>query len=411
MNDDPIPSEYHSDHLFLLIGTNPLPNYVAARLLSKPGGTVYLIHSDDTKPAASRLAGLLVCNGLDNSKRVVVSPGDPEDIYRKVENEVRNVMNKGLVGLNYTGGTKTMAVHAYRAVERLVENSGKRVIFSYLDANDLNMVIDPIDTACARPFSTSLAFDMPLVDLLKLHDCALAKDPVTEVVLPKAASALAMVHKTEEGIEKWQKWCECELREKGKKPNDKWKSPTELRDVELKWPQDAILMPGVEAIQEELGNGPSSVIILESALKTNVFSKPSQFCAWLDGTWLEHYTLDQIHSIQQECQIGDVAMSLVHESSRKHFEFDIGVMRGYQLFAISCSTSLELSKSKLFEAYVRARQLGGDEARVGLVYGKDPDRLRQQVESEWDAKGKFRVFGPQDLPDLAQHLADWFGKE
>jgi hypothetical protein len=35
-----IPFQYQSDYLFLLMGTNPLPNYVAATTLLKEGGTV-----------------------------------------------------------------------------------------------------------------------------------------------------------------------------------------------------------------------------------------------------------------------------------------------------------------------------------------------------------------------------------
>ena len=36
---------YQCDHLFLLIGANPLPNYVAARLLTRPGGQLHLLAS------------------------------------------------------------------------------------------------------------------------------------------------------------------------------------------------------------------------------------------------------------------------------------------------------------------------------------------------------------------------------
>ena len=60
MTDFPIPEEYRSDFLFLLVGTNPLPNYVAARLLAQPDATVYVLHSDgegspSTKPIAQQL--------------------------------------------------------------------------------------------------------------------------------------------------------------------------------------------------------------------------------------------------------------------------------------------------------------------------------------------------------------------
>jgi hypothetical protein len=47
-----------TQHLFLLIGANPLPNYVAAMLLAQDGGTVYLLHThglEGTAPFAENL--------------------------------------------------------------------------------------------------------------------------------------------------------------------------------------------------------------------------------------------------------------------------------------------------------------------------------------------------------------------
>jgi hypothetical protein len=90
---------------------------------------------------------------------------------------------------------------------------------------------------------------------------------------------------------------------------------------------------------------------------------------------------------------------------------DVAAMRGYQLFAISCTTGTGKSecKSKLFEAVVRARQLGGDEARIGLVsFHKDPGALQQEVERRLLMDGKVRVWGPDQLPQLADYLKQWF---
>jgi len=43
----------------LLIGENPLPNYVAAKLLLNDGGTAYLEHTADTVEQAKRLKNIL----------------------------------------------------------------------------------------------------------------------------------------------------------------------------------------------------------------------------------------------------------------------------------------------------------------------------------------------------------------
>ncbi len=50
---------YQTDYLFLLVGMNPLPNYIAALLLVRDGGTIYLFHSrgnQGTEKIASRLS-------------------------------------------------------------------------------------------------------------------------------------------------------------------------------------------------------------------------------------------------------------------------------------------------------------------------------------------------------------------
>ena len=100
------------------------------------------------------------------------------------------------------------------------------------------------------------------------------------------------------------------------------------------------------------------------------------------------------------------------ENYQAKFEFDVAVMRGYQLFAFSCTTSTQrsLNKKKLFEVFMRARQMGGDEAHVALVGGyADADGLLREVNEEWLApRDMIRVFGPKDWPDLEHKIAEWF---
>lgn len=87
-------------------------------------------------------------------------------------------------------------------------------------------------------------------------------------------------------------------------------------------------------------------------------------------------------------------------------------MRDYQLFALSCTTTDKhsLCKQKLFEAALRARQLGGAEARVALVCCHDrPELLKAELEIVTRDR-KLAVFGRQDLEHLSQKIADWIGQ-
>ncbi len=104
---------YKVDHLFLLIGENPLPNYVAANLLLNKGGTAYLIHTTDTEKSAKRLQKILKSE-LNVFKDVEVelrSLGDYESDAFHIQKKIREELGKiksGKIGLNYTGGTKAL---------------------------------------------------------------------------------------------------------------------------------------------------------------------------------------------------------------------------------------------------------------------------------------------------------------
>ena len=117
-----VPDEVRCDHLILLVGGNPLPNYVAARILGKQEGTLHLVHTQKTYQIAQRLAAQLK-QRAENSQLagefkitfVQVSEDNPSDIFDKVKKALAG-QRDGRVGLNYTGGNRPMSVHAYSAV-------------------------------------------------------------------------------------------------------------------------------------------------------------------------------------------------------------------------------------------------------------------------------------------------------
>ena len=105
--------------LILLIGTNPLPNYVVAShfLNVNPNlERVWLIYSETNH--------LIGQQGTKNVDRYIL----------------RHLPQKAKVHLNYTGGTKAMAVHVYRALE----SDRRDATFSYLDARNHRLVQDDV---------------------------------------------------------------------------------------------------------------------------------------------------------------------------------------------------------------------------------------------------------------------------
>src|SRR5712692_7872159 len=115
------------------------------------------------------------------------------------------------VGLNYTGGTKVMSVHAYRALENWAKSRDREAIFSYLDARTLQMRFDRAPGRDAISFYVGLKVDIGIRDLLELHNWELIKAPTTVPVLPQSAAALLAVHSMPTDARIWTEWLRNEL--------------------------------------------------------------------------------------------------------------------------------------------------------------------------------------------------------
>lgn len=381
---------YQTDHLFLLIGANPLPNYVAALLLAKDRGTVYLLHSGGahgTGDVADRLKHAIQAK----KQGVTIIPSELDEakshrIIRKMKELVGTLPSHAAVGLNYTGGTKAMAIHAYRAIE----NAFPSGVFSYLDARTLSMIIEgggkptksiPVGQDCT----------VDLAELVSLHGYskpAIRRTPFQPVFCRGLVEALAK----RGAVKEWQKWC-------------RESNCQSLPDVS----QYPLLQKARQAF-DTLCGGPATPELVAQRLGRESLV---QCTKWLIAEWLEEYVLWAITQITDVCNIGNnYSVDLELKKAKGHeFQLDVAAIRGYQLFAVSCMASERKEKCKehLLEAYVRARQIGGDEARVGLVCCyDDPLGLQQEVEETWFTEGRVRVFGVRGLLDLSDRLQTWF---
>lgn len=406
-----MPSErwkaYQTDVLFLLVGTNPLPNYVAGCLLTKPEGTIVLLATADTYAIAERLKQVFEQSA---QKWKVPAPReihwtDASRIYKAVGDLVQEFADRGSIGLHYTGGTKAMAVHAYR----VVADKRSDAVFSYLDARELAMRIEQLDGSThVRKVGTDCR--LPLRTLMQLHGRALKKEPAAEVWFPEVIKVLVEIHADGISREKWREWCAQNLR---RPPRFiKFKSKRDLREVPLpsSGPPGRVFQAFGMSTALSLGD-------LEDGLRSRVGHKKwnvEHLAEWLAGKWLEHYVLMSFQRIASEVDLHEVGMNIETPSEAdKHFEFDVAALRGYQLFAVSCTTDgrKSLCKSKLFEAYLRSHQMGGDEAHTALVsMYDDPAKIEREVDEDWLTEGHVKAFGPKELPELAEYLKAWIRK-
>ncbi|MGC1396645.1 MAG: hypothetical protein WA828_20480, partial [Coleofasciculaceae cyanobacterium] len=347
--------DYKVDHLFLLIGENPLPNYVAARLLLNQGGTPYLVYTTGTEKPAKHLQTILSNEpiGLKTAQLVPLNDGEADayQIQKAIRSKLESIKD-GKIGLNYTGGTKAMSVHAYRAVFSKEPDT----VFSYLDPRRLEMCIDRENGDRIRIKVKPESLEVKLAKLFQIHGLELKSKPTKEAQLPELAAGLATVFKDENQAKRWFDWYYnvfCENARKKRNGNwGDWKSQTSL--IELATPLEKVPQEILTAFCQEKFVTSDNKLSLKQVQNQNTFTKLEHFCKYLDGLWLEHYVLQQVKNIAEKNSIKDYGLNfeVPLTGTRNGFEFDVAFTRGYQLFAISVSTTSkrDLCKNKLFEA-------------------------------------------------------------
>ncbi len=381
---------YKTDCLFLLVGTNPLPNFVASLLLAKTNGRIILLHS-----GGQRGTGKIA----ENLKRVItgriskilvelreIDEKDGDRIAKKVGLLLKDINKHSTIGLNYTGGTKAMSVHVYQAITNRV----KSAVFSYLDARTLSLLIDERDGASTKVIPVGQSCEVNLKEILSLH--GYHRYSVKQVpVQPAFCCALAEIYSNIDFHNEWDNWLKKSIAEDFKTLPSR--------------PEYRRLDRVIDTINELCEGNPSPALLAQKL----GYSKLSSCKDYLEGKWLEEYTFCSLKQLANELGLRDIGFNLVSKKPRD-FELDVVFVRGYQLFALSCkaSSNKKYCKLGLFEAYTRARQVGGDEARIGLVCCYDlPGQLQREVEEEWFAEGRVKVFGIKDLIDLPAKLRDW----
>ncbi|AFZ28137.1 protein of unknown function (DUF1887) [Cylindrospermum stagnale PCC 7417] len=360
--------------------------------------------------------------GLKNQNHIKVNivPIDlvkyESNAYHICDRVQKKVPKNDSVGLNYTGGTKAMAVHAYRAIYEKRPDA----FFSYLDPRSLKICIDRENN---QPLEFDVPLELSLKELFKLHNNNYwldHKPPLFQAFLPDTiAENFVEIYSNINLAESWKKWLKEELHSLTKK-GEFWKREEDLKQIQTRGITIKYLPPKIRDILRTDLYASTDELRLDITQKRG-FSSLTQVCEWLDGTWLESYVLQQIKKIEYDFNIKQSGMSFyikdpeykrinkITWEDEPRFEFDVAFIIGYQLFAISCTTSKshKLCKQKLFEAHLRARQLGGDEARTALVCCSDtPGYIEDEIKFSIRDK-KIRVFGREDLANLAGGIETW----
>lgn len=394
--------------LCLLVGTNPLPNYVVMKHLKDSYDKFFLIYSEENRNQrgtgiyAQKLQEVL--DGLSGKIERWSLPdvSDSRSIYKHMSELFKKPGELDEIHLNYTGGTKAMAVHVY---EFLKENYQEKFVYSYLDARNFELVVYEGTSKGAgkiRERCYLRKVGISIENLLKLHNC----------------DNMALGKKIEFSAEN--------------KKNINFDFDKEELEIYKK-------------IRTILSNSADRDILIEM-FKNDSLEKMFAYLAeknrrdsWDDlldligekdlknfrgGKWLEFYIFHQLRETLGKKDIESFNLSLgMNLQARKKlpspkgasqggkdFEIDVFIIAGYQFIGISAATKTDKKACKLkgFEIAHRVRQIGGDESRAFLVTTLSPE-VAKDVEDELfyetgSDSGKVKVFGIDDLADIGEEI-------
>jgi hypothetical protein len=361
-----LPDDRSPTRLALLVGSNPLPNYLAVVVL-EPREAVILLHSPETQEPRDRLSAALK-ERWPSLELVSECIEDATD-RRKVHDVCSRL---DVDHLHYSGGTKTMAAHARHDLP--VDDKQA----SYLDERKGLLRFDDGYDVPLGDRDVGLSLDI----LLRLHgiERRASKSGTEGAPTERDVNEIARSARTDPKIAKslYETFRHCgDIIPISEAKADPWN------------PEEHELALSVGRVPEANWSR----------------ARYESWARFLTGDWLERWTAAMIRScLGGEASAPDVGVKCKQSLSRPEFEIDVALVRCHRLYVVSCTTDTrrDLCKSKLFEVAMRARQMGGDLARSALVcLSEAGDALRADMTSLWEAPNVPRVFGLADLREWA----------
>jgi len=416
--------------LISIVGTNPLPNYVVGKYLKEKKSVKKSIFvysektqfQDGTKRYAVRLCCLL---GFNKNFFIHLSDiGNPKRIYADLEEIQEYINSYEEIYLNYTGGTKTMAVHTYNFFKE------KKINFKglYLDARSFKICYD--DGEIAPENGDLRKYKIDIETLLSLHLYKienlqkLSQNYKTGRYIDKIKKEIIK----KERINQFLEWIEDPFRKIFKKNGKIIEKINEFKKNLKSFGGEAAKKKfeneTPDFIWAILNSFPENEKIIDKNKKLWVpfnnmtnrefKEKIKSTIEMLDGKWLEWYVYTELiekfteNELKKGKQIGISLIAFKEDKIRRTFELDLFLMHGYQIIGISVTTDKKSSicKSKGFEVLHRIKQIGGDESRAFLITTMDQN-LTSSLQEDLSiitgtAEEKIIVYGLRDLQEISE---------
>jgi len=407
--------------LILSIGSNPMPNFIVPgyllsnkrdkyereSVLPKPDKIMF-VYSTQTAPFKNLIVKQL---NFDDNKVLNINLEDNQRKYDLIKKrvldklyELKKENNISSIHLNYTGGTKPMAVGISSAVEKFTKCNKK--IYSDLSPSKLTLTLRNGDE---YPINGTMAdfVKLTIEELYELHDL---QKPDPEKLKKKNSELyseefIKFLFNKNGGYKSgdkdfYDKWYLLPTTSKS------YKARKELRKKSEKYQimEEDELNDELELLKYYLKESISKYYQIEISGDWKFIS------AFVSGIWLEEYLLSVILEIKDECKLTDLAWNIETKIAGRKFELDVIAIKGCETFVFSCTTDFSsgLCKSKAFEVFYRSNQIGGEVSKSILVCMADNfgsgsnSRVVDDIDidmSQFDANKNFYILGSEDIRD------------
>lgn len=390
-----------ADVLFLLVGTNPMPNIISALTRVRDNGRIYLLHTDGygiegTEDIAFKLEEL-ISNKKDNIEiyKFSISRYDIKAIDDKLKKLIEGILEMyDYIELNYTGGTKIMSSTAYDIFYNLAsKNKNKKISLTYFD-NEKREFIAEIFHLEEKHIKTKKMKDMSIdslisvKDIIKLHFDKLKSAPCEVknlMTCTKIVEKLLNKETAKDTLDLLDKYYTKVI----------YKKLNELSKREDLFSEVYEIL-GVEENYESLGF-------------SNDY-KIKEVIEYFKGFWFEDYILNILIENKQKWGISDIETSVKKGSE---LEIDIVFLKDNIIYFISVSTInyLEGVLNKLYEVNYRVAQLSADSGKIGLVslYSSSEEIKRDYMKIGKNEKD-YMIVQLDKLNLLEQKIEEWISR-
>lgn len=419
--------------LVLLIGTNPLPNFVVAEYFLKRNKNIekiWLVHSEKveshfqagTLELAENLEKIIKDRWKDKHESLQfplekISLSDVSNASRitvNIESMITKLIRNESFHFNYTGGTKSMSTHSYWNLKGLGDDVEKS--FSYLDGRNFRLILDEPDEVIAKDLRKEVKITFE--ELIKLHGFERINEDGTNPFVKTLDIFTNLVENDRlDEFYKVNGSYDRKLFEnnKGKLAEKEGQLKNNKEKIDNFRP-NKIFQDIINSMPEEYrmfdNNG-----VYKWGLSNSKFEKTYyKTLEYIDGGWFEEYIAQILNdkfcnkkndeeNFKANLKISTnwVIKKTEWNDPDANFELDVIMVNGYQLTGISCTTAEKkyLCKSKGFEIIHRTKQIGGDEAKAVLITFMD-NKTRDVVQKEllYDTgvtQGNICVLGINDL--------------